>query len=190
MLVQRAALRPGEDVLIHAAGSGVGSAALQIAGLLGARRIIVTAGSAAKLERAAAMGATHCLNYTEEDVAKAVRRITEKRGVDVVFEHTGAATFPGSVRSLRKGGRLVTCGATSGAEVALDLRLLFFKEISLLGSMMGSLADFHAVWENVEAGRLHAVVSEVFDLSDVREAHRRLAERRSFGKVVLRVGAP
>jgi NADPH:quinone reductase-like Zn-dependent oxidoreductase len=184
MLAVRAAVRPGETVLVHAAGSGVGSAAVQIAKVLGAK-VIATASTAAKLARARELGADETVNHTEEDFVQAVRRITGKRGVEVVFEHTGAATWAGSVRSLVWGGRLVTCGATSGAEAKIDLRVLFFKQLSLLGSTMGSRAELHTILGLIRSGKLRPVVDRVLPLADVREAHRVLSGREQFGKVIL-----
>ncbi len=184
MLVARCRVRPGETVLVHAAGSGVGSAAVQIAKLWGAT-VIATAGSAAKLEMARKLGADHLVNYREQDFAKEVRALTGKRGVDIVFEHTGAETFPGSVKSLAWGGRLVTCGATSGFEGRFDLRMLFFKSLSFLGSTMGSRAELHEVLTHIRAGKLRPVIDRVLPLADVREAHRVLENREQFGKVIL-----
>ncbi len=184
MLVDRAALRPGETVLVHAAGSGVGSAAIQIARLWGAR-VIATAGSDAKLAKARELGADETINYTETDFAKEVKRLTDRRGVEVVFEHTGSATFPGSMKSLAWAGRLVTCGATSGHEATVDLRAVFFKSISILGSTMGSKGEMHEIWKHVGAGRLRPVIDRVMPLEQVREAHRHMAERAQFGKIVL-----
>jgi len=139
MLVTQARVQPGEVVLIHAAGSGVGSLGIQIAKLFGAR-VIGTASSAEKLLKARELGADETVNYTRDDWPKEVRKLTGGRGVDVVFEHTGAATWPGSLVSLRKGGRLVTCGATSGFDARTDLRQVFYRHLTILGSMMGSKA--------------------------------------------------
>ncbi|HET7712487.1 MAG TPA: zinc-binding dehydrogenase [Thermoanaerobaculia bacterium] len=186
MLVARAALRPGETVLIQAAGSGVGSAAIQIAKLWGAT-VFATAGSAEKAARAKALGADESIVYTETDFLGEVRRLTEKRGVDVVFEHVGADTFERSLRALSRGGRLVTCGATAGAEVTVNLRLVFFKLLSILGSTMGSLGELHEIMRHVEAGRLRPVVDRVLPLEAVAEAHRILEAREAFGKIVLEV---
>jgi NADPH:quinone reductase-like Zn-dependent oxidoreductase len=184
MLAVRAAVRPGETVLVHAAGSGVGSAAVQIAKLLGAR-VLATAGSAAKLARAKALGADEGIDYLASDFVAEVRRLTGKRGVDVVVEHTGAATWDGSVRCLAWGGRLVTCGATSGFEAAFDLRVLFFKQLSFLGSTMGSRAELWTILDLLRAKRLRPVVDRVMPLADVREAHRAMESREQFGKIVL-----
>jgi len=184
MLVARAGLRPGEWVLVHAGGSGVGSAAIQIARLWGAR-VVATAGSATKAERARELGAEESIEHRERDFLAEVRRITGKRGVDVVVEHVGADTFERSLRCLARGGRLVTCGATSGAEVTINLRLVFFKLLSILGSTLGSLAELHAIMGHVERGELHPVVDRILPFEAVAEGHRVLEEREAFGKVVL-----
>jgi NADPH:quinone reductase-like Zn-dependent oxidoreductase len=187
MLVARAGLRLGETVLVQAGGSGVGSAAIQIAKLFGAT-VLATAGSAAKAARAKELGADETILYRETDLVAEVRRLTGKRGVDIVFEHVGADTFERSLRSLAKGGRLVTCGATAGAEVSVNLRLVFFKLLSILGSTMGSLAELHEIMKHVEAGRLRPVVDRILPLEQVAEGHRVLEAREAFGKVVLEVG--
>lgn len=184
MLVARAEVQPGELVLVHAAGSGVGSAAVQIARLLGAR-VLATAGTDAKLQHAAELGAEETINYEKVDFAKEVSRLTGKRGVDVVVEHVGEATWEGSVRCLAKGGRLVTCGATTGPTGNLHLPRLFFKSLSILGSTMGSRGELHRIVQLMEQRKLHPVVDRVLDLKDAREAHRVLEDREAFGKIVL-----
>ena len=184
MLVDRAKIRPGETVLVHAGGSGVGSAAVQIAKMWGAT-VIATAGSAAKASRAGELGADHAIDHSKEEWVKSVRSITGKKGVDVVFEHVGEATWEGSLRSLARHGRLVTCGATSGHEVKVDLRHLFFKSISLLGSTMGTKGEVAELLRHAAAGRLKPVVDRVLPMDEVAEAHRLIEERRVFGKVVL-----
>lgn len=186
MLVARAQLRPGETVLVQAGGSGVGSAAIQIAKLWGAT-VYATAGSAAKAARAKTLGADETIVYTEVDFVEEVRRLTSKRGVDVVVEHVGGETFERSLRALTKGGRLVTCGSTSGAEATINLRLVFFKLLSILGSTMGSLAELHEIMKFVDAGRLRPVVDRVLPLSQVAEGHRILEAREAFGKIVFEV---
>ena len=186
MLVARAQLRAGETVLVQAGGSGVGSAAIQIARLSGAT-VIATAGSPEKVARTMALGADHAIDYRANDFLAEVRRLTAKRGVDVVFEHVGGETFERSLRALARGGRLVTCGATSGAEVKVNLRLVFFKLLSILGSTMGSLTELQEIMRHVEAGRLKPVVDRVLDLEHIAEGHRVLESREAFGKVVLRV---
>ncbi|HEV7573333.1 MAG TPA: zinc-binding dehydrogenase [Thermoanaerobaculia bacterium] len=186
MLVARAQLRPGETVLVQAGGSGVGSAAIQIAKLWGAT-VYATAGTAAKAARAKALGADETIVYTEVDFVHEVRRLTSKRGVDVVFEHVGGETFERSLRALAKGGRLVTCGSTTGGEANINLRQIFFKLLSILGSTMGSLAELHEVMKFVESGRLRPVVDRVLPLSEVAQGHRILEAREAFGKIVFEV---
>lgn len=186
MLVRKARLEPGERVLVQAAGSGVSSAAIQIAKLLGAE-VIASASTEEKLEKARELGADHTVNYTEQDLVAEVRRIVApKKGVEVVVDHVGEATWDASVRALANGGRLVTCGATTGYDVRVDLRHLFYRRLSLLGSTMGSKGDLHRIVRLVELGKLRPVVDRVLPLSEAREAHRLLAERKAFGKVVLR----
>jgi NADPH:quinone reductase-like Zn-dependent oxidoreductase len=184
MLVARAALRPGELVLVLAAGSGVGQAAIQIARLLGAR-VTATAGGDDKLARARALGADDVIDHYRQDVLDEVRRLTGRRGVDVVVEHVGEATWEKSVRSLARGGRLVTCGATTGPVGALDLRVLFSRQISLLGSYMGTKAELLEVARFFFEGRLRPVVDRTFPLSEAAAAHRHLESKAQFGKVVL-----
>ena len=184
MLVGRAGVRPGEDVLIHAAGSGVGSVGIQVAKLRGAR-VIATAGSDAKLEKARALGADEVVNYTREDWPKEVRRLTEKRGVDVVFEHTGAETWPGSILCLKRDGRLVTCGATSGWDARTDLRHVFYRHLNVLGSFMGSKSELLDAMQFVERGRIRAVVDRELPLPEARRAHELMQDRAQFGKLVL-----
>lgn len=184
MLVARANVQPGEDVLVHAAGSGVGSLGIQIAKLRGAR-VITTASSQEKLAKARELGADVTIDYTQTDWPREVRRLTNGRGVDVVFEHTGAATWPGSILSLKKGGRLVTCGATSGFDAKTDLRHVFYRHLTILGSMMGSKADLLAAMKFIESGQIRAVVDRTLPLSEARKAHELIEVRAQFGKVVL-----
>jgi NADPH:quinone reductase-like Zn-dependent oxidoreductase len=184
MLARRAQLNAGETVLIHAGGSGVGSAGIQIAKLLGAT-VIATASNSEKLEKARSLGADHVINYSTHDFFEEVKRITAKKLVDVVFEHTGASTWEKSVACLPYGGRLVTCGATSGSDVKLDLRVLFYKRISLLGSTMGSKGDLFRLMQWVEEGKLTPVLDRVLPLEKAAEAHELLSHRKSFGNVVL-----
>jgi len=186
MLVARANVQSGEDVLVHAAGSGVGSLGIQIAKLRGAR-VITTASSDAKLAKARELGADETINYTRDDWPREVKRLTGGRGVDVVFEHTGAATWPGSILSLKKGGRLVTCGATSGFDAKTDLRHVFYRHLTILGSMMGSKSDLLAAMKYVESGEIRAVVDRTLPLADARDAHELIEDRAQFGKVVLTV---
>ena len=184
MLVTQARLRVGEDLLIIGVGGGVSSTAVQIGKLCGAR-VWVTSSSDDKLARARELGADECINYGREDWAKVVWEKTGKRGVDVVLENVGAATWKGSIRALAKGGRLVTCGATSGPIGETDIRLVFWKQISIIGSTMSSNAEFHDVMRELFRGRLRAIVDTVMPLRDGVEAERRLAEGKQFGKIVL-----
>jgi NADPH:quinone reductase-like Zn-dependent oxidoreductase len=184
MLVRRAEVKAGETVLVHAAGSGVGSAAIQICKLLGAK-VIATASTEEKLARARQLGADHTINYVEKDFLEEVKRLTQRRLVDVVFEHTGADTFEKSVACLPYGGRLVTCGATTGHEVKLDLRVLFYKRISLLGSTMGTKGDLFRLLQLVEEGRLRPVLDRTLPLQEAAQAHRLLKDRAQFGNIVL-----
>lgn len=184
MLVRRAQVQAGETVLVQAAASGVGSAAVQIAKLLGAQ-VIATASTADKQARAKELGADHTLDSGREDLAREVRRLSGGKGVEVVFDHVGEATWDASVRSLRNGGRLVTCGATTGYDVGVDLRHLFYRRLSLLGSTMGAKGDLHRIAQLIDQGRLQPVVDRAFPLADASKAHEHLASRGQFGKVVL-----
>jgi len=186
MLVDRAQLRPGEDVLVLAAGSGVGTAAIQIAKLYRAR-VIATASRDAKLAKARELGADEVINYRAQDFAQEVRRLTDKKGVDVVIDHVGKDTFGKSIASLARGGRLVTCGATSGPGVDLDLRYIFARHLSLLGSHMGAKHELAGLLPFFETGGLKPVVDRVFSLEEAADAHRRLENREQFGKIVLRI---
>ncbi len=184
MLVARARVRAGEDVLVIGAGSGVGSAAVQIGRLLGAR-VIATAGSGPKLERARALGAHETIDHAREDIAARVREITRRKGVEVVVEHVGGRVFEAGVTSLARDGRLVTCGATAGAQVALDLNVLFGRHLALMGSWMGRRADMVEVLGHVARGALEPVLDSVMPLAEARRAHERIEARQHFGKVVL-----
>jgi NADPH:quinone reductase-like Zn-dependent oxidoreductase len=184
MLVTRAKLQAGENLLVHAAGSGVGSIAIQLGKLIGAR-VIATAGSDAKLVKARELGADETINYTQNDWPQEVRRLTNRVGVDVVFEHTGEATWPGSISSLRSNGRLVTCGATSGYDARTDLRQVFFRHLTILGSFMGSKSELLAAMKFVEQGKIRGVVDRVLPLKEARQAHELMEDRAQFGKIVL-----
>lgn len=184
MLRTRARLEPGEDVLVVAASSGVGSAAVQIAKLFECR-VIATAGGDAKLEMAQKLGADAVIDHYRQDIAAEVKKLTDRRGANVVFEHVGAATWAQSVQSLAPGGRLVTCGATTGYDVKIDLRFLFNRQHSLLGSFMGSLGELHQVLKFVFRKRLKPVIDRVYPLSEIRAAHERLERKEQFGKVVV-----
>ena len=188
MLVDKADVRPGQTVLVHAGGSGVGSAAIQIARMLGAT-VITTASTKAKLAQAAALGAHHGIDYSSGEFAREARRLNGGRGVDVVIEHVGAATWEQSLLSLRRGGAVVVCGASSGWDVQTDLRRVFFRQLAILGSTMGPKARLHDIFDRVRAGALRPVIDRVLPLSEAREAHRLLEDRSQFGKVVLQVGS-
>ncbi len=188
MVVEKAQTTVNDTVLVHGAGSGIGVAAIQICKLLGAR-VIATAGSDEKLQRARSLGADEVINYQTSDFAAVCRSLTNKRGVDVVIEHIGGEVFEKSIKAVRNGGRIVTCGATAGFAPAIDLRHIFFRQIEVLGSTMGSKAALLTVLEHIAGGRLSPVVDRVFDLSDAAAAHRHLESRTAFGKVVLHVGA-
>jgi 2-desacetyl-2-hydroxyethyl bacteriochlorophyllide A dehydrogenase len=186
MLISLAKLRPSETVLIQAVGSGVGSAAVQIAKLVGARAI-VTASTETKLERGRELGADETINYEEQDFAKRVKELTEGRGVDVVFDHIGASIFEKNLSSLAKGGRYVNCGITGGHLAQLHIGQLFTKQAQLFGSFMGTKADMLEVMELVRRGKIRGIVDSVFPLERAAEAHRRMEDRNLFGKLVLKV---
>jgi len=184
MLVGRARVRPGEDVLVVGASGGVGSAAVQVAKLRGAR-VIATAGGPERAERARALGADEVVDHAGEDVAARVRALTGKKGVEVAIEHVGGRMFESAVGALARDGRLVTCGATAGHQVGLDLDLLFGRHLSLMGSWMGRRDELVEVLQHVEAGRLRPVVDTVLPLAEARRAHERIEARQMYGKVVL-----
>jgi NADPH:quinone reductase-like Zn-dependent oxidoreductase len=184
MLVERARVVEGETVVVLGAGSGVGTAGVQIAKLLGAR-VIATATSDAKLERVRELGADDVINTVSEDLVEGVRRRTGKRGADVIFEHIGKALFAKAILACARGGRIVTCGATSGHDATIDLRHIFFRQIDILGSTMGSKGMMYDIVTHIAAGHLKAVVDQVLPLSQVRAAHRLLEDRKQFGKIVL-----
>jgi NADPH:quinone reductase-like Zn-dependent oxidoreductase len=184
MLVGRAGIRPGQTVLVLGAGSGVGIAAIQIAKFFHCR-VITTAGDEVKLAKGRELGADFGINHYQQRISEEVRKITNKEGVDIVVEHVGAATWEESLKSLKSGGTLVTCGATTGPNVALDLRHLFARQLTLLGSYMGTMGELHEVLRHVFAGRLKPVVDRVFPLSELRAAHEYLEGSQMFGKIVV-----
>jgi NADPH:quinone reductase-like Zn-dependent oxidoreductase len=184
MLVGRAGIRPGQTVLILGASSGVGIAAIQIAKLFQAR-VITTAGDENKLERGRALGADYGINHYKQKISEEVRKITNKEGVDIVIEHVGAATWDESVKSLKPAGTLVTCGATTGPSAAIDLRFLYSRQLSILGSYMGTMGELYEVLGHVFAGRLKPVVDRTFPLKEARAAHEHLEKSQMFGKIVL-----
>jgi NADPH:quinone reductase-like Zn-dependent oxidoreductase len=186
MAVARAAIRPGESVLVHAGASGVGSAAVQIARLLQGR-VLATVGSPDKVAAVQALGAEAVILYRQTPFADEVRRLTGKRGVDVILDHVGADTWDGNIRSLAKGGRLVFCGATGGHEAATSLRHVFFKNLSLLGSTMGGKAELLRVLGLVERGLLRPLVDRVVPLAGVAQGHALIESRAVVGKVVVAI---
>jgi NADPH:quinone reductase-like Zn-dependent oxidoreductase len=188
MLTTRAGLRAGETVLIWGIGGGVALAALQIARLLGARTII-TSGTDAKLEAARNLGADHVLNHHREDVVAEVRRLTNGLGVDVVVDSVGKETWQASLRSLRRGGRLVLCGATSGPDVSMDLRRLFWYQWSILGSTLGSRREYREIVRLADQGELWPVVDQVVPLDQAVAAFQRLHQGEQLGKLVIEVAA-
>jgi NADPH:quinone reductase-like Zn-dependent oxidoreductase len=188
MLVTRAAVRPGESVLVHGIGGGVSAYALQVARLCGASLVIVTSGSEEKLERALKLGADVALDYRKVDVGRKVRELTGKRGVDVVVDSVGAATWRASLAAAAKKGRIVTCGATSGPNPEEEIRIIFWKQLSILGSTMGTDGEFAALLQAVERKQVLPIVDTTFGLEEVRAAYERLESGAGFGKVVVRVG--
>lgn len=183
-MLRKTGLQPGETILMHAAGSGVTSAGIQIARLMGAK-VIATAGSDEKLEKAKALGAEHGINYRTQDFVEETKKIAGRAGVDVIFDHVGPDTFQGNMKAIKWGGRIVTCGSTSGGNVDLNLRALFFKRISLIGSTMGPKADQLTVWKLLCQRKLKPVVDRVFPVGEIAKAHEYVESRKAFGKVVL-----
>jgi len=184
MLVSLGKIGPGQTVLVLGANSGVGIAGIQIAKLWQAT-VIATAGDDRKIEKARELGADHVINHYQQKISEEVRRITSKHGVDVVMEHVGAATWDESMRSLKPAGTVVTCGATSGPQVGLDLRFLYARQLKILGSYMGSMGELHEVVKHVFSGRLKPVVDSTFPFKETRTAHEYLEKSQMFGKVVL-----
>jgi NADPH:quinone reductase-like Zn-dependent oxidoreductase len=184
MLVGLARIRQGQTVLILGAGSGVGIAAIQIAKMFQAR-VITTAGDEKKLEKARGLGADHGINHYQQQISEEVKKLTNKEGVDIVVEHVGAATWDQSMKCLKPAGTLVTCGATTGPNASFDLRFLYSRQLSLLGSYMGTMGELHEVLSHVFAGRLKPVVDRTFALKDIRAAHECMEKSQMFGKIVL-----
>jgi NADPH:quinone reductase-like Zn-dependent oxidoreductase len=186
MLVTRAHLVPGETVLVWAAGSGVGSAAVQVAKLLGAR-VIATVGSETKREKAEKLGADFVLNHRNQDIPGEIKRITNGRKVNVVFDHIGQATWEKSMKSMAPAGRLVNCGVTSGGTAEVDIRYVFVKQFSLMGSFMGGRGELLKVLSFFEDGRLKPVVDSIFPLAEAAKAQEKMEKSEHFGKIVLKV---
>jgi NADPH:quinone reductase-like Zn-dependent oxidoreductase len=186
MLITRGRLRAGEDVLIHGASAGVGIACIQIAKVAGAR-VLAVASTDEKLELCRGLGADVLIHGEKEDVVRRVRELTARRGVDVVVDYVGKATWLKSLQSLSRGGRLVTCGATTGYNPEEDLRHVFYRQLEIIGSTMGSKNELLAPLKLIFEGRMRPVVSAVYDLKDTAEAHRAMEARKSLGKIVIKV---
>lgn len=184
MLITRARLKPGDDVLVLGAGSGVGSAAVQVGKLTGAR-VITTVGSEEKRAKAAEIGADHVVNHSTENVEAVVKKITDGRGVDVVFEHVGPATWPTSMKVLAKKGRIVTCGQTTGPTVSIELRFLFMRKLEILGSMMGTRTELVRITKLIAERKLKPVIDSIHPLKDAGKAQDLMEQRKFFGKLVL-----
>jgi NADPH:quinone reductase-like Zn-dependent oxidoreductase len=184
MLFGLAKLQPAEDVLVLGAGSGVGSMAVQMAHAVGAR-VFTTVGSDRKIEPAKSLGADEVIDHSWENIGERIRDLTAGRGVDVVIEHVGPATWEHSLRSLAKGGRLITCGATTGPTVTIDLRYLYMRQQTIVGSIMGTRAELVQAAKWMATGRLRPVIDSVMPLKEVRAAHERMNDRQLFGKIVL-----
>ncbi len=184
MVVEKGKVGPGQTVLVQAAGSGVSSAAIQIARLFGAR-VFATTGSEEKAERARKLGAEQVFDYTRQDFVAETRALTQRRGVDLIIEHVGGEVFEKSVLAAAWGGKIVTCGATAGFTPAVDLRQIFFRQVSILGSTMGGRGSLFTILKLVGEGKLGPVIDRVIPLWDAPDAHRIIEERRAFGKIVL-----
>ena len=183
MLFDNAKLQPGETILVHAGGSGIGTAAIKMAKAIGCT-VITTVGDDEKAEKAKAIGADHVINYRTDRFEGAVRKITAKKGVDVVFEHVGAETFPGSLLSLKRGGRLVTCGSTSGATTTINLMQLFQHQYKIFGSFGASMRNIRDSLAKMASGLLPVIDTEV-DLAEFERGLARLESRKVFGKVIV-----
>ncbi len=187
MLFDNARLEPGETILVHAGGSGIGSAAIQLAKRMGCT-VITTVGSDEKIEPARALGADHVINYRKDRFEGVVRKLTAKKGVDVVFEHVGADTWAGSMLSLRRGGRLVTCGSTSGVSTQMNLMQLFQQQLRLIGSFGCRMENMVNAMDKMAAGIVRPVIDTEVDFSGIDAALKRMEGRDVFGKIILRVG--
>ena len=184
MLTGRANVRPGQTVLVLGANSGVGIAAIQIAKFLQCT-VITTAGDDRKMAKARELGADHVINHYQQKISEEVRKITNKQGVDIVVEHVGPATWEDSLRSLKPAGTLVTCGATTGPQVGFDLRFVYSRQLSILGSYMGTMGELHEVLKHIFSGRLKPVIDRTFPLKEARAAHEYMEKSQMFGKIVL-----
>jgi len=183
MLFDNAKLAPGETVLVHAGGSGIGSAAILMAKAIGCT-VITTVGDEAKMAKATALGADHVINYRTDRFEGAVRRLTRRKGVDVVFEHVGAETFNGSLLSLKRGGRLVTCGSTAGPTVTINLMQLFQQQYKILASFGCNLRNIRDSLSKMASG-MSPIIDTEFALQDFERGLARLESRQVFGKVIV-----
>jgi NADPH:quinone reductase-like Zn-dependent oxidoreductase len=184
MLTGRASVRPGNKVLVLGANSGVGIAAIQVAKLFQAT-VITTAGTEEKMAKAKRLGADHVIDHYKQSISDEVRKLTGREGVDIVVEHVGPATWEHSLKSLKPGGTLVTCGATTGPQVGMDLRFVFSRQLSILGSYMGTMSELLEVLRHVFSGKLKPVVDKVFALKEIRAAHEYMENSEMFGKILL-----
>ncbi len=184
MLVGRAGIHPGQTILVLGANSGVGIAGIQVAKFFNCQ-VITTAGDDNKMAKARELGADHVINHYKQKISEEVRKITNKQGVDIVLEHVGPATWDESVRSLQPAGTLVTCGATTGPQVSIDLRFVYSRQLSVLGSYMGTMGELNEVLKHVFSGHLKPVVDRTFPLKEARAAHEYMEKSRMFGKIVL-----
>ncbi|HJX82951.1 MAG TPA: zinc-binding dehydrogenase, partial [Candidatus Angelobacter sp.] len=184
MLVGRCNIKPGDTVLVLGGGSGIGSAAIQVGKMFGAQ-VIATAGNESKLDQARELGADHVINHFQQKISEEVKKITNQAMCDIVFEHVGQATWMESMKSLKPGGSIVTCGATTGPEASFDIRFLFTRQLSFLGSFMGTMGEFHEVMKHIFSGKLKPVVDKSFPLREAAAAHERLEKSEQFGKVIL-----
>ncbi len=186
MLFDNAKLEPGETILVQAGGSGIGSAAIQLAKRMGCT-VITTVGSDNKIEKAKALGADHVINYREDRFEGVVRKLTKKKGVDVVFEHVGADTWAGSMLCLKRGGRLVTCGSTSGVSTSMNLMQLFQQQLKIFGSFGCRMENMANAMQKMAQGIVHPVVDTIVDFDDIGTALERMESRDVFGKIILKI---
>jgi alcohol dehydrogenase len=186
MLFDNAKLQPGETILVHAGGSGIGSAAIQLAKRMGCT-VITTVGSDDKVEKAKALGADHVINYREDRFEGVVRKLTKKKGVDVVFEHVGADTWAGSMLCMKRGARLVTCGSTSGVSTSMNLMQLFQQQLKILGSFGCRMENMENAMQKMAAGIVRPVIDTEVRFDDIGRALERMEGRDVFGKIILRV---
>lgn len=184
MLVEKGGIQPGQSILIHGAGSGVSIACIQIAKLYGLQ-IYVTSNSEDKLHRAKNAGAHRLINTSKEAFRDGIRNLTQKKGVDFVVDHVGSATMMESIKCLKKGGKLLSCGATTGAQIQIDWKYIFFKNLTLIGSTYGNQKDFLSVLRHFESHKLNALIDSTYPLEQIALAHERIEQRKVFGKLVI-----